>query len=886
MATFSDYQPVYEFDATDDFLQSLSGAVPSLSPVSMTGDDSQVMFGVPENNQNNYVDQVDYMNPNFGNPNIPNMTNDANGVNYPTNPIELFPEFNNNGGQSQVMYQSSNSNEYSPTVEDERKSSPMSTTNSFSHSSSNGLTPVSQNSISSTHTSPVSVHVKREEDRKPIPTPQSVLVPTPSESSTTSGGVNVTNSKITKPGKKDRCSHNMIEKKYRTNINSKILALRDAVPSLRIATGDSKDISLVDLEGLTPASKLNKASVLTKATEYIKHLEKKNEVLRRQNLELQRIIQEANCNSKPPTPPQGFGYVPPMNEQSFNTTVNPMHQQQHPQPQLQQQHQHQQQMYGGNFVYANQQGNVSPGLSGGQKVLLGGLATVMGSSMFSGDNDFKGLSALPFYQFLPRAVAHPSPMVVQGFSLVKTLILFGAIANIVYPHFISSFADKTSKKTTKSSNILIWKDFLLVNLGLQLPHIIDPQQKSEILSMLVGGSTFSYPKLFNNYILLSSAELTFENCLLNLVVGKLLITKFPLLKTMFNYNLSMKASLISNLEQKGGDEFLVRLNKMIHNIDGVSIFGSDLIFNKLINVVEGKPINYNCRDGSNRLKYVELYQRQSSNIYGILFSWRVLELTHQLNVKYLDNVASTEDEDTKKEVFENIYNDTESINVLMDGCTFGKLNKYFKLFKAVIIPDEYAIELKESIQKDIETCLGNFKGLAGESELTDSDTLGSYDDSSREDSFDEEFGEDVAKSFAVNEKTGSGIASQKSLISSLSLITEEEFVVLTSSLVLYYHNRNVDQAKKLLGHLCFRSENTELSFLSFTAILRVIMALSSDDCQHDEILDKLVRIVRVWLNDKSKNNVLDLNTRGSLSDLVVEKGMVINGISESEDEDN
>ena len=66
----------------------------------------------------------------------------------------------------------------------------------------------------------------------------------------------------------------MIEKKYRTNINTKILALRDAVPALRIAAG-CDDVSIADLEGLTPASKLNKASVLTKATEYIKHLESK-----------------------------------------------------------------------------------------------------------------------------------------------------------------------------------------------------------------------------------------------------------------------------------------------------------------------------------------------------------------------------------------------------------------------------------------------------------------------------------------------------------------------------------------------------------------------------------------------------------------------------------
>lgn len=89
----------------------------------------------------------------------------------------------------------------------------------------------------------------------------------------------------------------MIEKKYRTNINSKILILRDAVPALRIAAG-AEDVSLADLEGITPASKLNKASVLTKATEYIKHLEQKNAMLKDQNEYLQKVLQEANLSSQ------------------------------------------------------------------------------------------------------------------------------------------------------------------------------------------------------------------------------------------------------------------------------------------------------------------------------------------------------------------------------------------------------------------------------------------------------------------------------------------------------------------------------------------------------------------------------------------------------------
>jgi hypothetical protein len=66
-----------------------------------------------------------------------------------------------------------------------------------------------------------------------------------------------------KPIKKT--SHNMIEKRYRNNLNDKIAALRDAVPSLRImsksARGEDTTEDRQELHGLTPAHKLNKATV-------------------------------------------------------------------------------------------------------------------------------------------------------------------------------------------------------------------------------------------------------------------------------------------------------------------------------------------------------------------------------------------------------------------------------------------------------------------------------------------------------------------------------------------------------------------------------------------------------------------------------------------------
>ena len=62
-----------------------------------------------------------------------------------------------------------------------------------------------------------------------------------------------------------KTAHNMIEKRYRTNLNDKIAALRDSVPSLRIMTkcarGEDTADDREELQGLTPAHKLNKATV-------------------------------------------------------------------------------------------------------------------------------------------------------------------------------------------------------------------------------------------------------------------------------------------------------------------------------------------------------------------------------------------------------------------------------------------------------------------------------------------------------------------------------------------------------------------------------------------------------------------------------------------------
>ncbi|ETN43178.1 uncharacterized protein HMPREF1541_02336 [Cyphellophora europaea CBS 101466] len=91
--------------------------------------------------------------------------------------------------------------------------------------------------------------------------------------------------------------HNIIEKRYRANLNEKIAELRDSVPSLRttqkarVTDGLGAESEDEDLNGLTPSNKLNKASILTKAVEYIRHLEFRTKRLEDENRSLKERLE-------------------------------------------------------------------------------------------------------------------------------------------------------------------------------------------------------------------------------------------------------------------------------------------------------------------------------------------------------------------------------------------------------------------------------------------------------------------------------------------------------------------------------------------------------------------------------------------------------------------
>ena len=85
-----------------------------------------------------------------------------------------------------------------------------------------------------------------------------------------------------------KISHNVIEKRYRSNLNDKIAKLRDSVPELRSAQptikrrptkAQANNSDSSGDEGGSNGLKFNKATVLTKATEYIQQLERQNQRL-------------------------------------------------------------------------------------------------------------------------------------------------------------------------------------------------------------------------------------------------------------------------------------------------------------------------------------------------------------------------------------------------------------------------------------------------------------------------------------------------------------------------------------------------------------------------------------------------------------------------------
>lgn len=153
------------------------------------------------------------------------------------------------------------------------------------HSAANGAhqlnsPPMGQNSFGSplgaNHRSPMEPHklpapsVSKNSSKSSVTKRPSVVVSNVSKVPTMVPGAS-------SPGRqrKSKSTHNLIEKRYRNNINDKINILRDCVPGLRDQSSATESTSG---DG-APQPRLNKATVLTKAAEYIRQLQQRNSAL-------------------------------------------------------------------------------------------------------------------------------------------------------------------------------------------------------------------------------------------------------------------------------------------------------------------------------------------------------------------------------------------------------------------------------------------------------------------------------------------------------------------------------------------------------------------------------------------------------------------------------
>lgn len=239
-----------------------------------------------------------------------------------------------------------------------------------------------------------------------------------------------------------KTSHNVIEKRYRNNLNDKIVELRNSVPSLR-ALGRAKGQSNEDLEGLTPAHKHNKATIMAKATEYIRHLEKRNKTLQDEMEALKAKLnavevafsrtrsRQSSIVGSPPTgtirprelstPSAGFLGVPqaPYQQQYLQQQPSPTYGRP-PNPPVDAQNTPAQRKARGGIT---------------SKLMLGGMAGLMvmeGMNSSGNDNSPHGLGMLPGMGLMRRAtfettfattaMKHPALPLLKVFLVISTLL--------------------------------------------------------------------------------------------------------------------------------------------------------------------------------------------------------------------------------------------------------------------------------------------------------------------------------------------------------------------------------------------------------------------------------------------------------------------------------
>ena len=130
-----------------------------------------------------------------------------------------------------------------------------------------------------------------------------------------------------------RAAHNMVEKRYRVNLNDKLTALRDSVPSLltdrgSLQTSSNKTNSGGNSNRSGTSAYLKKAEILAKAIEYISQLETQVKTLKNENSVLRaRLSASSNLVStseySPENQCEGSSVLPEGEESVPRATKSP-----------------------------------------------------------------------------------------------------------------------------------------------------------------------------------------------------------------------------------------------------------------------------------------------------------------------------------------------------------------------------------------------------------------------------------------------------------------------------------------------------------------------------------------------------------------------------------
>ena len=279
-----------------------------------------------------------------------------------------------------------------------------------------------------------------------------------------------TQSRDGKPTSVQNKSHSIVEKRYRTNLNDKIADLRRSIPSLRDDTSTT-----AEAERFSVVPKHNKSTVLTKAIEYIHHLEQRNAYLENVNASLRSQARNARSevvhggdrvradSSKTPDagpedspyttegspiisdPPQGMIRVPDDIRKLQNTAP--------------------QEHYADRNCPEAQQPGAHFSFRGGKligKLMVGSLAGLMIVDAFAGnrkgrEND-RGLFALPFstsFPTLPQLWALQSrlesfPYACLLIPIFKGFLVFSILGLILFLYLFNSKPKLSLKHATDS----------------------------------------------------------------------------------------------------------------------------------------------------------------------------------------------------------------------------------------------------------------------------------------------------------------------------------------------------------------------------------------------------------------------------------------------------